>query len=154
MSWFSSRWTTVFVVMVMVIACLVADPVADPSLPLRSDWDAPFHSPLTAQRNALEAARKATAVRLDFKRRLLEELIAERLTLHEVADLFAELNAEFPSYVEVIHRSVPGHTAEERMARNVVEHLRGYPLAPTDRETVFARVKQQFQDRFGYPLEY
>ena len=148
-----SRWMTLFGVVLMVIACLVADPVADGSSARSDDWAAPFHSPVTAQRNALEAARKATAVRMEFKRRLLEEMIADRLTLHEVADSFTELNAECPSYAEVIHRSVAGHSAAERMARNVLEHLRGYPLSPPQREAVFARVYQQFHDRFGYPVE-
>jgi hypothetical protein len=150
MSWFSSRWVTPFVGVLLVVACLVAEPVTDASSVQRDEWASGPHA---AQRSALESAQKATSVRLELKNRLLEELIAGRLTLHEVADYFTELNAECPLHAELIHRSVPGHTAEERMARNVLDHLRGFPIPPERRVAVYARLHNQFQDRFGYPVE-
>jgi hypothetical protein len=149
MSWLSSHWTTLFVVAAFVTACLVAEPVTDAA---RGDAGAD-PSQGTAQGRAIEAARQATAVRLELKNLLLHELIADRMTLPEVAERFTELNKDCPLYEELIHRSVPGHTAEERMARNVLEHLRGFPIPPQQCEAVRARLRRQFEDRFGYPLD-
>lgn len=153
MSWFSSQWMMVPFGGVVVVACLVADPVTSNPNGFNDEWSAPPDSPLTIRRNELDAIRRATAARMALKNRLLEELIAERMTLREVADSFTELNEMCPTYASMIHRTMPGHTAEERMARNVLEHLRGYPLLPERRAAVFARLGQQFQDQFGYPFE-
>ncbi len=153
MPWFSSQWVTPFVVLMLVTACLVAEPLIDSPTLEEHGWAMPPDSPHSARRNSLEAAQKQTAHRLEVKMRLLEELVAGRLTLAEVSGYFSELNAEAPLYEELIRLNVRGHTAEERSARNVLEHLRGVPMNPTQREAVFARLHREFHDRFGYSVD-
>jgi hypothetical protein len=74
----------------------------------------------TATEQVLEASAAELRQRHEAKSALIDDLIAGRVTLAEVAEQFMILNRGRPACMEVIRRTCSGATDEEKMARNVI----------------------------------
>lgn len=69
---------------------------------------------------ALDTSSAELLQRYEIKHAMIRELIAGHATLAEVTHEFIRLNQARPQCMEVIRRSFPGTTDEEKMARNVL----------------------------------
>jgi hypothetical protein len=153
MARFSSEWISGVIVTMVVIAGFTTNPVPDFAASSHDARAIISEPSLAAQSHAIRMEQERAALRAEYKRRLVDELIAGRLTLHEVAMAFAEINAGDGNCQEMVSLSARGNTVEERLARNVLGHLDGRTLFPQERASVLARLHRQFEERFGYPAE-
>jgi hypothetical protein len=107
----------------------------------------------TEESRDLDARDAEVRERIDLKERLVENLVAGRTTLAEVAAQFVALNESRPEYARLIRETYPGATEEEKVARHVVENallrLAGRPAA--ERAEVAARLDGELRRLAGDP---
>jgi hypothetical protein len=70
----------------------------------------------------LNLVRSDVLQRIDAKERLMDQLLAGKLTLGEVAEQFMALDRDNDLFLELFRRTYPGETDEERIAYNVIEY--------------------------------
>jgi hypothetical protein len=99
--------------------------------------------------------RRMTSCRLvtEAKQKILEEVIAGRLTLRQAAQRFVPLNAQFDDGNDDLVGTYRRFTEEEPLCRSVlawaeVEAWHRPELAP-----VLARLREEFREKFGHPPE-
>jgi hypothetical protein len=61
--------------------------------------------------------------RIEYKERLVAELVEGRATLRETAREFLEMNRPNPGLMEVVRRAHVGKSDEESTCRNVIEYV-------------------------------
>lgn len=110
----------------------------------------------------LEAAAKSDVVlnaefqenrtRMAVKRQLIDELLAERASLREIAAQFLIVNRSNESCMFAIRASYKGATDEEKTARNVISHaVLTASGSFTERAEVIARLSLELRELTGDP---
>jgi hypothetical protein len=113
-------------------------------------WDVRKHE--QAHREAVESAHRLSAAdalvweRIAIKEALVADLIDGRATLAEVTAQFTVLNQSRPDYLDIIRATTPGDTDEERMARNVIDHVRHRVADPAKRDRLRCRLECELAD--------
>jgi len=91
--------------------------------------------------------------RIAVKEGLISQLLMGRSSLAATTEQFMALNESHPEYLDVIRRSCPGATDEEKMARNVLEfsspRLNAEPA--WQRFAALARLQGEFHSLFAEP---
>jgi len=77
-----------------------------------------------ARSGQLEAQCADVQQRIGIKKQIVDEVIAERLSLLEAAACFRELNDAYPDHLDLLRRTHPGKTDEEVLCRNVIAFVR------------------------------
>ena len=125
------------------------------NVPVDLDWGR--GNTLWTMQNLLEAElnrEKQLEDQLDFARHRLaietwvvDEVIAERMTLREAAAHFRALNASEPRHLERMRATYPGQSAEESICRNVLAHVRGALYKQPSRQVVvLARLEGELRE--------
>jgi hypothetical protein len=102
----------------------------------------------TAAKNevVLNAEFQDNRTRMAVKRQLIDELLAERATLKEVAAQFLSVNQSNESCIVAIRASYKGATDEEKTARNVIAHaVMQMSGSFTERAEVMARLSLELR---------
>jgi hypothetical protein len=133
------------------------------SLTAQRRWSdtAPSRSGLSEEERRtveLDARARGFIRRMERKGRVVEALLADRLTLLEAAACFGFLNHQPPEFRWEYFRTLwPGDTDEERLCHEVIDLVHGVLLSSTDRaragkvrDRLHAELWQHLGDR---PLE-
>ncbi len=81
--------------------------------------------------------------RIVVKEALTADLVAGRADLPAVAARFLELAADEPTYLDMLHTSVPGDSDLERAARNVIDYAGWRVSDPTARAALRDRLESE-----------
>lgn len=88
--------------------------------------------------------------RITAKEGIVKEVIAGRLSLADATSRFLTLNGDDPVTFSVLNLRYDGSTYEEKVARNVIDHVDAYRASSKGKD-VGARLDQQFRARYGHP---
>jgi hypothetical protein len=91
----------------------------------------------------LDARSAVVRRRIAAKKALVEELIAGRVGLAEVAAYFRALNADQPVYAAVILAHWPGDSDDEKYCRNVICHVESALVRDARRGPVVRRLTDE-----------
>jgi len=108
---------------------------------------------LYKERARLEERAVYIADRIAIKEALVEDLIAGKQTLIEVAGRFAELNSE-ESDAAVIRQHFPGACDLERNANNVLGYAEQRVNDPSARSHLMGKLGAEYCHHFGHPTAY
>ena len=95
------------------------------------------------------AKAEAINARIQIKDMLIEELVAGRTSLVEVASRFRVLNQDVKECEIVMKARYPGVPEEERAARNVIDFVRVRDMSPCDKAEVLHRLQSEFEATYG-----
>ena len=98
-----------------------------------------------AVRDELAARSTVINTRIEIKDGLIEELIAGRTGLVEVAGRFEALNRDFPECQQVLEGRYPGAGPAERAALNVIDFVRAREMSACERAEILARLRAEYR---------
>jgi hypothetical protein len=93
----------------------------------------------------LDARMESTLSRIEMRERVVDELVAGQISLHEAAAKFRELTEAVPKYVEIIALQYPNMPEEERYCCYMLDYVwrsQGFPNEPTP---ALIRLRQEFE---------
>lgn len=111
----------------------------------------------SSEREAEMTLRSAELVdRITAKEAIVKEVVAGRLSLTEATRQFLTLNGDDPVPLRFIQTRYDGSTLEEKVARNVIEHVSaalrwGTGASASASGEVIADLDRQFRARYGHP---
>jgi hypothetical protein len=143
---FPTYWLIAAVTVVALAAVLLADP--GPRADVDAAWGETGDPEVDAARAELDAKQDAVMGRIAYKEALISRLVAGRATLDEVTAEFLRLNRDTMA-LDMIRFQYPGSSDEEKTARNVLEYVRLQRLPADQDGRVTARLRQEFERRFG-----
>jgi hypothetical protein len=110
-----------------------------------------------AKSSGLDEARREVLARCENRKEIIDDLLAQRLTLREAAARFGELNEQMPAGAQSAFRThFAGETDAQRCYQQVISATAYRFLDKPDKAAgVRARLLREFQDRqaasFGDP---
>ena len=104
----------------------------------------------TEEGHRLDAEDEYVRRRIDLKDTIVHDLLAEKVTLAEATDRFAELNARCPRTEAAVREYFPGATDREKTARNVISFA-VTRAAPQERASVASRLETELQQMLAAP---
>ena len=102
-----------------------------------------------AARERLSARSNAIGVRIQIKDGLIEELVAGRTSLAEVANQFEILNQDVRECRIVFQSRYPGMSPEQQAAQNVIDFVRAREMSACERADVLGRLRDEFRQMYG-----
>ncbi len=93
---------------------------------------------------------KEALCRREAKERIVEDLVAERISLREAAGLFVVTSPQPRHYLNWVRQAYPGGTEEESICRHVIHYVRRALGNADPRRTaeVVARLEAELQAEF------
>jgi len=148
---FSSRWLVIPAAAIGVGAILFAEPSDGRRNDTDNDQVLAATDPVAhAQAREANRVNEIFAMRINYKEKLVYQLIVGQTTLDLVAQEFLRLNREVPATLKTIRMQYPKASDEEGAALNVIDFILQRIVTPEQHTTVLARVGAEFRKLYGH----
>ena len=105
----------------------------------------------TVRADNLRVLQDALSSRHEAKQKLLEDLVAGKLTLLQAADRLQELDERAPESMTAVRSTYQGNSDKERVCRQAIDGVQGFleDRPPSEVSSIIARLEGELHEHFG-----